>query len=68
MAKSQTNAKRTRATADDRSAGLVQPAFVAHEDIARRAYDLYLMRGCAHGHHIEDWLQAERELAATMLR
>ena len=31
-------------------------------DIARRAYDLYLARGGAHGHDVEDWLQAEREL------
>ena len=31
-------------------------------DIARRAYELYLTRGCEHGHDVEDWLQAEREL------
>jgi hypothetical protein len=31
-------------------------------DIARRAYDLYCARGCEHGHDVEDWLQAEREL------
>jgi hypothetical protein len=34
----------------------------AHGDIASRAYDLYLARGCAHGHDVDDWLQAEREL------
>jgi hypothetical protein len=32
-------------------------------DVARRAYDLYLSRGREHGHDIEDWLQAEQELA-----
>jgi hypothetical protein len=31
-------------------------------EIARRAYDLYLARGCEHGHDLDDWLQAEREL------
>lgn len=35
---------------------------VTAKDIARRAYDLYLMRGCEPGHDVEDWLQAEREL------
>ncbi len=33
-----------------------------HEQIARRAYSLFLARGGSHGHHDEDWLQAEREL------
>ena len=32
------------------------------EAIARRAYELFLERGGTHGHDIEDWLQAEREL------
>jgi len=31
-------------------------------DIARRAYDLYLARGREHGHDVDDWLTAEREL------
>jgi hypothetical protein len=33
-----------------------------HEDIARRAYELYLERGSVEGHHEEDWLIAEAEL------
>lgn len=33
-----------------------------HEQIARRAYELYLARGGRHGSHEQDWLQAEREL------
>ncbi len=32
------------------------------EEIARRAYELYLERGGTHGYDIEDWLNAEREL------
>jgi DUF2934 family protein len=35
---------------------------VADTEIARRAYELYEQRGCAHGHDIDDWLQAERQL------
>lgn len=33
-------------------------AQVIDRDIARRAYDLYLARGCEHGHDVDDWLQA----------
>jgi hypothetical protein len=32
------------------------------EDIARRAYEIYLERGGAPGHELEDWIRAEREL------
>ncbi|WNG38996.1 DUF2934 domain-containing protein [Archangium violaceum] len=32
------------------------------EQIARRAYELFLARGGSHGRHEDDWLQAEREL------
>ncbi len=33
-----------------------------HEQIARRAYELYLARGATDGHAEQDWMQAEREL------
>jgi hypothetical protein len=33
-----------------------------HEQIARRAYEIFLARGGQHGHHEQDWFQAEREL------
>lgn len=32
------------------------------EQIARRAYEIFLARGATHGHHEQDWQQAEREL------
>lgn len=32
------------------------------EQIAKRAYELFLARGSEHGHALADWLQAEREL------
>ena len=34
------------------------------EEIKRRAYEIYLERGEAPGRDLEDWLQAERELAS----
>lgn len=30
-----------------------------YEEIARVAYELYLKRGCVHGHDLDDWLEAE---------
>jgi hypothetical protein len=39
---------------------------VTDSDIARRAYDLYVARGCENGHDVDDWLRAERELRGTM--
>jgi hypothetical protein len=32
------------------------------EQIAVRAYELFTARGYQHGHDVEDWLSAEREL------
>ena len=42
------------------------PAFivVSVEDIARRAYEIYVQRGCLDGSDREDWRRAERELKA----
>lgn len=37
-------------------------ASVPDSDIAHRAYELYLARGCEHGHDVDDWFQAEGEL------
>mgnify|MGYP001577554257 CR=1 FL=1 len=36
-----------------------------HNTIARKAYELYLARGKANGHEVEDWLRAETELRTT---
>ena len=33
--------------------------------IAERAFELYLARGAWHGHDMEDWLEAERQLTGT---
>jgi len=37
---------------------------VSHEMIAKRAFQLFIERGCKHGYAEEDWLRAERELTA----
>jgi hypothetical protein len=42
-----------------------QQAAATDTDIARRAYELYLARGCEHGHDVDDWVQAERELRTS---
>ena|SRR5688572_8191561 len=38
----------------------------AHDEIARRAYQLYEERGGTHGRDLEDWFQTERELRRRM--
>lgn len=36
----------------------------SHDEIAQRAFELFLARGRQHGRAQEDWLTAERELSA----
>lgn len=35
----------------------------SHDQIARRAYELWLQSGCVAGRETENWAQAERELS-----
>jgi hypothetical protein len=48
----------------DQHTGL--PAFIvlSPEDIAARAYEMYLKRGASDGFDADDWFRAERELRA----
>jgi hypothetical protein len=39
---------------------------VTHEQIERRAYELYLARGDRQGDALSDWLAAERELKSRV--
>src|SRR5687768_3236932 len=39
-----------------------------HDEIARRAYELFEQRGGEHGHDWDDWFQAERELRQLALQ
>jgi len=40
---------------------------ITKDDVARRAYELFLARGGAEGHDVEDWLEAERQLEAESM-
>jgi hypothetical protein len=39
-----------------------QSVKIPHERIAERAYAKWVKRGMKHGSHMQDWLEAEREL------
>ncbi len=55
-------------TASDRTARrAARSRAITDAGIARRAYDLYLVRGREDGHDVEDWVQAERELNGSMV-
>jgi len=41
----------------------LRPAGYSSEQIAARAYELYLARGAADGQDFDDWIAAERELS-----
>lgn len=45
------------------AASIVKRLRPANREIAARAYELFLLRGGSHGSDVDDWLQAERELA-----
>ena len=36
------------------------------QQIAKKAFELFLRRGAAHGHDIEDWLEAERMITVEL--
>jgi hypothetical protein len=41
------------------------PAAPAHEQISRRAYEIWVGRGYSQGDPNQDWIQAERELKSA---
>ena len=43
-------------------------AVVNDEDVARRAYEIYMERGYEPGRELDHWLQAEQELRSTARR
>ena len=66
-AEKSTSKSTAKGKAKSKATSAQQPATVAEptrDEIAARAYDLYLQRGRAPGDPVEDWLQAERELRA----
>jgi hypothetical protein len=53
------------APAPGQAAGRNAVRALSHEQVARRAFELYEARGRQPGHALEDWLQAERELSLS---
>lgn len=39
-----------------------------HDQIAKKAYELFQARGGVDGYHIADWLQAEKEILAPVVK
>jgi hypothetical protein len=35
---------------------------ISNDEVAKRAYDLYLSRGGGHGLDFDDWIEAEKQL------
>jgi hypothetical protein len=66
--------KKTAASASNpgtQGAAEVRPRLVPinlDDEIRRRAYEIYLERGCTPGDEHEDWLTAEREIRARYVR
>jgi hypothetical protein len=46
---------------------LSPPEPMLEHEIRNRAYELYIQRGRAHGHAVDDWLMAEAELRGHSL-
>lgn len=46
---------------------MIETTELSKEEISRRAYELYLNRGGEHGHDVEDWVRAEKELGAERI-
>jgi hypothetical protein len=45
---------------------MIEHIELAKEDIARRAYELYVQRGSQPGKAVEDWTKAEKELTGEV--
>jgi hypothetical protein len=43
---------------------MIERKELSREDIAHRAYELFVQRGSAPGNDIEDWVRAETELTS----
>jgi len=56
----------TLAAGDARAKAGSNPIAPTNADIELRAYQIFLQRGAAHGHDIDDWLTAERQVLAGL--
>jgi hypothetical protein len=46
---------------------MIERKELSKEDIAHRAYQLYITRGCEQGKDVEDWVRAEKELTSEVV-
>jgi Protein of unknown function (DUF2934) len=46
---------------------MIEQKELAKEDIAHRAYELYVRRGGQPGKDVEDWVRAEKELTGEVV-
>lgn len=51
--------------ADVRS--IIPARTVTHEEVARRAFEIYCERACHDGYDLDDWLRAERECTEALV-
>jgi len=56
---------RRHAHTQEGGCAVMTPDPPSHDDIANRAYQLYLDSGCPEGRDLEFWLEAERQLASV---
>ena len=49
-------------TTEPNNTPVTQP-YPTHEEVQRRAYEIYLSQGGTDGRDLDNWLQAERELS-----
>ena len=64
MARSTEETPRTRR----RTRRAEAPQTLAHDEIARRAHELFLQEGAAHGRDLGHWLEAEQQLLDEAMR
>jgi len=59
--------RRREAAPHSPASGPTSSSVERQQQIAQRAYELYLVRDCRHGRDLDDWLDAEREIATASL-
>jgi hypothetical protein len=62
--KSTKQAKPGRRDSANASAKPARAPAASNETIARRAHELFQERGGVHGHDLDDWLEAERQISS----
>jgi len=61
-AKTSTTTKKSNSKRPSRPPAALASSAPSREEIAKRAFELFLARGRQHGHAEQDWLTAEAEL------